>query len=713
MNLPSSDSPSPPGASGAASDSFGRVVLFGVALGLTLGALTLIFEFYSHASAAQRQNYGARHFVPVFVLFAGASAVLYAFFVAIVGRLLRKFYPVDLTAFLAATFCGFLVVWIFVNWREFLYYTPVYQRYRMGFISAFALIAWRLTYIGIKPLREWPRIWRSIAALAQLIPFMALLATCWAWNQKIRLGGAASAVFVAIALAAVVLIAGSALARRVSPRIFPSGALCILALLVCLSPVAEPYVTGRKILGSNSRSADDHPIPRVILLSIDTLRADALGVYSSDARETPHLDALAADSVVFDNAFSSSSWTYPALSSMMTGLSPWTHLTIKISKSLSKEVETLAESLSNAGYFAQAIGSNPLLIPVLNLNQGFADYDFYPRSRPFGTFPTRIFNFLFKGYFRVDANTEELATIAINWIDENARNNFFLWLHFFDPHGPYEPPEEFYPEGIPENFDFTGEGLGRSLVRTQAHWSPSVLEDANYEPSSKKDWIRALYLAEVRYVDDNVGRLVETLKDRGLYEDTLIIVTSDHGEEFWDHGLWGHGHTLYNETIRVPLLIKMPGSAVKGRRDEYVTTQSIAATICELLRIDSPVDQYEAGSLAELLKDKRDAYDEKPIFSMGLLYGKNQESVIVDGNKYSRTADRAERWLFDLKADPPEKISLVTREPELSDSLDQLLNYQVRQARARRRALGLDEGGPDIEMDPQTLEKLRELGYIQ
>ena len=422
-----------------------------------------------------------------------------------------------------------------------------------------------------------------------------------------------------------------------------------------------------------------HRVPRVILIVVDTLRADALSCYGS-AIPTPRIDALASDSVVFDQARAPAPWTLPSMASLMTGATPRVHRVDAADSALPADWSTLAEQLRGAGYRTGAIGHNRLLVDR-GFHQGFQDYDLFPRARV--ELPlARALPFANRPAWARHASTEQLVDRACDWISAEGEQEFFLWLHLLDPHQPYTPP----PEPLSDWRDAGRIGLVFDRL--------DEVRDGSFVPTGEEiERIRALYLEEVRYVDAQVGRLVNHLRDLGLYEDTLIVLTSDHGEELWEHGGYEHGHTLYEELLRVPLLVKHAGAARTRHDGMMVSLEDVAPIILGLCGLSTPGG---AG------REKH--------FASANLYGPPLHSVHHDGLKLILDTDNGVHELYELQTDPGETHDLSEERPEdVFHGRGVLAEHEARAAEAIEQ---LGRPAPRVELDPWTQQQLRELGYM-
>ncbi|UCG70932.1 MAG: sulfatase-like hydrolase/transferase, partial [Thermoplasmata archaeon] len=414
---------------------------------------------------------------------------------------------------------------------------------------------------------------------------------------------------------------------------------------------------------------------------------------------------LGRDGILFTKAISPSPWTLPSVASIMTGLSPSVHMTIGRESKLQDSFRTLAEYMLDAGYFTAAIGSNDFLTSRRNIAQGFIEYNFFPKPSIGKSFGARLLKRVVPSRFRAKVSTHDLTKLACHWIEENYERDFFLWIHYFDPHLPYAPPLDFIkksapPQAIGTNFSKLDEVRGGYFV-------PSLAE---------RDWIRELYGSEVRYVDNSLGSLLDTLKRLNLYEESLIIFTSDHGEEFWEHGGFEHGHTLYNEVLWVPLMIKPPLSVSKKLAkkvvSQVITTTSITPTILDICRIGYEKGFLSAAPLSPLWEMNSDGFKPGPIISTGQLYYEDQESVIFDGLKYIRSLVTNHEELYDLASDPKEKNCIASLFPNKTQRIGYILREHKETAKKLRKHYGIFKK-ETIEVDKETIERLKSLGYVQ
>lgn len=436
--------------------------------------------------------------------------------------------------------------------------------------------------------------------------------------------------------------------------------------------------------------------PNVLLIVAETLRADRLGCYGHDGDLTPHLDVLAQDGVVYRQMSAQASWTRPSVATILTSLYPTSHRTRTMAMSLSDDVVTLPESLSAAGYRTRGLVTIANVAPALNFGQGFDGYTYLAGDRPFfapeSPAAMRLAAFAvlrslydvvqpFATWPRSEIYQDAAAVNrrALAWLEANQDARFFLYLHYFDPHDPY--------------FAHPGEG-DRVSRRVTPNPDPAQLAH-----------IRQLYDGEVSYLDARLGELFEALKQRGLYDDMLIVFTADHGEEFQEHGGWWHGDTLYEEQIAVPLIVKYPGNAHAGTvDDEIARSLDIAPTVLDVVRISTP-EGMQGVSLRPGAGVSRAEFTLAEVHSAGVIRAVRTKRYKLVVASPSNLRGLIPVELYDLQADPGERRNLAASDPDTVRQLRTTLDQVVAYAQANAVA---DQSG---EVDADTRERLRQLGY--
>jgi arylsulfatase A-like enzyme len=310
----------------------------------------------------------------------------------------------------------------------------------------------------------------------------------------------------------------------------------------------------------------------VVLIAIDSLRADHLGCYGYDLPTSPGMDALAAESVLFERAFAPGIPTTPSFTTLMTGLHPYRHgvLAHLSDRRLKPEILTLAQMANRVGWVTAGIDN----LAVQGNGRGSwmaRGFDYYSA-------------FLFKPFSR---QCEELTNRAVSFVDDLADRPFFLFAHLWDPHTPYGPPAPFDTMHYhPGRYAYT-----MDEVRSPApEYYESFVGDMKLQKPDDYDWIMAQYDGEISYVDTQVARLVEHLKMNGLWDDTIFVLMSDHGEAFGEGGFQFDHHGLYDAVMRVAFMMRVPGTAPR-RTDAMISTEDIFYTLCELA--GWPLPDYE------------------------------------------------------------------------------------------------------------------------
>lgn len=431
------------------------------------------------------------------------------------------------------------------------------------------------------------------------------------------------------------------------------------------------------------------PQPHVILVVVDTLRADALGCYGHEPAHTPALDAFAAESVQFNDAVSSSGWTLPSVGSLLTGVWPTLHkATGKVSllRPISPDVPTAAELLVDEGYRTLGLANAAYLSPLLGLDRGFEVFDHQ------------------HAYNQDVRRADQTVSDAIAAVDKSDEDKpLFLLTHLFDSHLDYDP--------LPEDLARATEGLSGPAPPLTLRGCKELAQD---EPPSKElqAWVRAVYDAEVAAIDRAFARLRAALEERGIWDEAIVILTSDHGEEFWEHGDFEHGHTLFNELIHVPLIVKAPRSAAIDPRkvDAQVRVLDTLPTVFELCEFEQP-KSFSGRSYLTLMKGGTE--EERPAFSEATLYGPEEISwrterwhLILDLDK---KRERPE-ILIDREGDPAADVSEL--HPEVTVELRSQLETFVRkmQSEAQKiRPAEIENMGPTRVNE--YLRSLESLGY--
>jgi choline-sulfatase len=399
--------------------------------------------------------------------------------------------------------------------------------------------------------------------------------------------------------------------------------------------------------------------PNVILITIDTVRADHLGCYGATNVQTPTLDALARDGILFERAISQVPLTWPSHAVILTGTYPFQNGVQDFTgQPLDERFRSVAQVFKQQGYATGAVVSAFVLDRSWGLARGF---DFYDDAFAAETFQTKDIGL-------VDRKAGESVTRALKWLNKNRaqtpRRPFFFWLHLYDPHSPYDPPEPF---------------------RTQYRGH--------------------LYDGEIAYADHELGRLMAWLKQNRLYQGSLIIMLSDHGESLGEHGEKEHGFFIYNSTVHIPLIVKPPaGSGFRpGRVAKPVETTAVAPTLLGLAGLKGEEKQFQSSSLLGGTATSEDPAYSESFYSFSS-FGWSPLHALQTTRYHYIEAPAPE--LYDVLADPQEKNNLAPQQTATVAVLEDKLQSLLRQNPFQPAE------GDSTGLSPDALEKLRALGYV-
>ena len=397
--------------------------------------------------------------------------------------------------------------------------------------------------------------------------------------------------------------------------------------------------------------------PNVLLITIDTVRADHIGCYGAKGVQTPTIDSLARDGIPFEHAISQVPLTWPSHAVILTGTYPFQNGVQDFTgQPLAPQFRSLAQAFKQHGYSTGAVVSAFVLDRSWGLARGF---DFYDDAFSPEEFQKRDLGL-------VDRKAEESVTHVINWLKQPTHRPFFFWLHLYDPHSPYDPPEPYH-------------------TQYRDH----------------------LYDGEIAYADHELGRLISWLKSNRLYERTIIVLLSDHGESLGDHGEKEHGFFVYNSTVHIPLIVKPPaGSGYRpgGRIARPVETVAVAPTLLASARIKDAVEkQFNSRGLLDAAAEKEGAAYSETFYPLNSFGWSPLHALETSRYHY---VDAPQPELYDLAADPEEKNNLLTSQGATASVLKEKL-----QSLLQRNRYKPPEGG-NSNLSPDALEKLRSLGYV-
>lgn len=415
---------------------------------------------------------------------------------------------------------------------------------------------------------------------------------------------------------------------------------------------------------------------QILLISVDTLRRDGVGSFGGSVA-TPHLDRLAAESERWSTAYAAASWTKPSHASLLTGYYPDTHRAILLEQGMDAAVPTLAERFGSAGFATSALVFDcTWLSPRWGFGKGFDSYRVVPWR----------------------AGRQVRA--ASQWVLDHRDRDFFFFLHTFEPHSdfavlPYEAPGV-NSSTIAARFGVTGFGCRQGFCASNF----VTALDRGEVPERPGDTtiLRSTYDSGVSYLDASLGELFDTLRQSGVWDDLVVVVTSDHGEEFSEHGGFGH-HALYDEILRVPLVVKWPRGERAGEVNPFPCSGvDIVPTLLAVANL--PVDDLPGTSL-------RERSPESPVFA-----GTLERAVVVGGFKGMFDGKQPDR-LFDLREDPGELVDLAGARPDILRELESTLARHRREAMALYRKIGSAGAQGPVVLSDRDRQRLEAFGYLQ
>jgi arylsulfatase A-like enzyme len=431
---------------------------------------------------------------------------------------------------------------------------------------------------------------------------------------------------------------------------------------------------------------------------VDTSRPDALGPYGGLG--TPHFDAFAREATLYEQAITQAPWTRPAFASMLTSTVPCTHQTFRKADSLPDSLETLPEQLQLHGYTTAALVNNINVTASWGFSQGFDTFEFLRPAYPFRASEASFRLVLYQGlrmvferflstgkqvdrYYR---DAEAVTDAATRWLVRHGRSRWFLMLQYMDPHDPY----------FPHPYDGTG------YARVE-HPHP----DPSEAPALKQ-----LYAGEVTYWDEHFGRLMAWLRQQGLDENTVVVVTSDHGEEFAEHGGFWHGNRLYDEAILVPLAIRVPNES-PGRVKDQVRIIDLAPTLADLAGAPHGLG-WQGFSLRRsyALRQPRDrlSLSEADFEGFELRAVRDREWKLIENLSGPPGLPRPDSELFFLSGDPGEQKDLSN--DSTASSFREVKTHELTALQAAGCGQAVVRDARDAELSAADCEMLRSLGYV-
>ncbi len=429
----------------------------------------------------------------------------------------------------------------------------------------------------------------------------------------------------------------------------------------------------------SERQFPNKPVQHIFIITADALRADHLGCYGYKRPTSPSIDLFSKDAVLFENAIAQGPATLPSTAALFTSVYGSVHKTDVNTSRLPSQFMTLPEMVSANGYMTAGFVQNEFLNPPHGLTGGFQWYL----------------------YDRFGFRTEERLKPALQWIQDMREFPTFLFFHMLHPHSPYTPPPD-----IASLFHVSLSPLASSNERLREVNARRIIL-----PEQERQQLISLYDAETRHLDNLFGEFIQHLKKLNIYDDSLIVFLSDHGEGFQEHGRLLHGDTVYQNMIHVPLLIKFPSSYNKGglRIAQYVETMDLTPTLLEFCHFPSP-GFLQGQSLMPLINGSA-RKEARAVFSEVL--GGHLLAIIKDGFKYIENFDTRKEELYDLKTDYGETMDLSRERPDLIQMFRKEQSaFFTRASEWQKTYIGSHEG-EHITLDEKQTEELRALGYVQ
>ena len=474
---------------------------------------------------------------------------------------------------------------------------------------------------------------------------------------------------------------------RVTLRVAGAGSVRIEQAATYAAPAAVPAA----LAPATAASGGGVPRPNILLYVIDTLRADHLGCYGYGPPTSPRIDALAREGLTFTRMIAQAPWTRPSVASMLTGLEPLAHGANTLRHKLRPDVATLAELLREHGYETAAFVTNANVAGRLGFQRGFDTWVDLPEdhARP-----------------SLHVQSDELNVAVLDWLGKRGDRPFFLYVHASDPHSPYTPDPELlarFRDGGDATPPPDVKGLRAERLAPADGAAPAA--DPTVFPADRLAALTAAYDAEIAHNDASVGALLDELRRSEAGRNTIVVLTSDHGEELGDHGDLEHGHSLHEELLHVPLIVRLPDGRFAGERRAMLAQHvDLLPTLLDATGARVP-DGLPGRSLlvaSDQVDPAREVHshtDFGPFELMSLTTPRWKAVEVVDGPR-----GRHGVAVYDLDADPHERRDVAAQRAALA-------GYARQELGATRRAAATGAGGEAPLIDPETAARLRALGY--
>ncbi len=546
--------------------------------------------------------------------------------------------------------------------------------------------------------------WRILACAPYVVAVSLFLWWCAIYSER-PLPTAHIVLSASLAAMAIAAILFAKSAHRALAMLCPLALALWVQSAVSLPGVVEPH----RPKASNCVTPTESKKRNLILITVDTLRQDALSCYNPQASSTPNMDSLASRGARFAKAYAAAPWTVPSVVSILTGLPPEAHRSVSSPAILDVKIATLAERLQQQGYSTCGIWYNSVLTSRMGaangITQGFDTCYPFPRWSTWdddgGAFAAKALKkLIWADAMPEDPNSMQLTEVACGWLRDNSSSPFFLWLRYYDPHWPFVPPSRYLPKSdLVETF---GEQFTHFNSALKGYVGPNARQ---------RSWVRLLYQAEVDYIDDCIGKLVAALDEQGLFRNSVVVLTNDHGEELWEHGDFGHGQSLYDELIAAPLLICGPEVKAGSVVEAPVSNAGIAPTLLDMEGLAYDKADFFYPSLRPLLNGNNEGFDGK-VLSSNTIRWEDRVAIVSGTQKMILSKTTNATVIHDLKNDPREKRGTdVPDETQKSELADRLNRLQQEAVNLGNRLMG-ESTEKQNEVSPGMRKQLEALGYL-
>jgi arylsulfatase A-like enzyme len=450
---------------------------------------------------------------------------------------------------------------------------------------------------------------------------------------------------------------------------------------------------GNHVLPKASLDCKELDDTNILLVLLDAASPSRMSCYGYEKETTPVIDRIADEGILFTKGYAQASWTVPSVASLFTSTHPITHKVWSRDRVLTDKAFTLAEALKKKGFTTIALTATSSASSLHNLFQGFDHqkelYKLDPKELQSGKRLGVVW-------------AEDFVSPAIDCIRQYGNQKFFMYLHYIQPHTPYNPPAPFADTAIKE---YSGS------IKPRRPIAPNFMEKDALNQDDV-NFIGAMYDANLEYVDFQLGKILDFFKTSALYENTVIIITSDHGEAFLEHGDFGHSSSLYEEEIHIPLIVKFPGRCnLKGKRmDSLVQSIDIMPTLLDILGTGGRTKNLQGKSLIPLISGLEREVNKFVFASLSKAFAEAETKAdsLSDG-RFKLLSTSEERMLFDLDKDPGETVNIFFDHPILARYYEQRLAMFKQHYGSRK---DLSEKGSE-SLDETTKKHLKALGYIK